>query len=85
MKVKEVTLSKNFKIGLPQYSNIDICCSIKWEVGEGEEINWANCWDEINYQLKVQSEGIDPSWMIDKKDYKNFFQVTVKIPKKEIK
>ena len=82
MKIKEISLGKEFKIGLPNFSNISVRADVKWEVGENEEIDWNSCWDEINRQLQRQSDGLDPSWIRDVKEYKNFFKITIKEPKK---
>lgn len=80
MKIKEVTVGKKMKIGLPNYSNIEAGCYIVFEVGEDEKVNWDNAWDIVNQQLAVQTGGIDPSWM-QRKEYKNFFKVTIRQPK----
>ena len=83
MKIKEVSLGKEFKIGLQNYSNITLRCDLKWELSENEEPDWNSMWDEINRQLSLQSSDLDPSWMSDSKEYKNFFRIVVKQPKLE--
>ena len=83
MKVKEITISKRMKIGLPNFSNIDIGLDMKFELGENEEVDWNKCWDTVNQQMGIQSKGIDPSWIITK-SYNNFFKTIIK-SKKEVK
>lgn len=81
-KLKTITLGKEFKVGLPNYSNLTLYCKMKWEIAEGEEPNVESMWDAVNRELYIQSSGIEPSWL-DTKSYKNFFKVEVKIPKTE--
>lgn len=80
MKIKEVTVTKKMKVGLPNFSNIDVGVSITAEVGEKESISWNELWNELNRQLAIQTDGIDPAWM-QTKEYANFFKVIVKQPK----
>ena len=68
------------KIGLPSYSNIDVGVGVTFEIGENEEVDWNEMWEQINRQLAVQTEGIDPAWIVNK-EYKNFFRTVVKTPK----
>jgi hypothetical protein len=81
MKIKTVEIKKNMKIGLPNFSNIDVGCGITFEVADGEEVVWDDAWNEVNRQLSLQVQGTDPSWM-ESKEYGNFFKVTAKIPKR---
>ena len=81
MRIKEVSLGKEFKIGLANYSNLTLRADIKWELEEGEEPNWPAMWEEINWQLQRQSDGLDPKWMKDTKEYKNFFKISIRQPK----
>jgi len=83
MKIKLIKLNKNMKVGLPNFSNIDLGCEITFEVAEEEEPNWDEMWDTINQQLYIQSSGIDSSWIITK-NYKNFFKTVIKT-EKEVK
>jgi hypothetical protein len=69
------------KVGLPNYSNVTASASLTFDVGEKEEPDWDSIWDEVNYQLSQQVEGTDPAW-IQTGEYKNFFKVTAKVPKK---
>jgi hypothetical protein len=78
--IKQVRLSKEFKIGLPSFSNITIGADITWEVKEGEQFNYNEAWDLINQELSSQTS-LDPAW-ITQKDYKNFFKTTIKVDKK---
>ena len=79
MKIKTITVGKEMKIGLPQYSNITAHCEITFEVGEGEQVDWNTIWDTVNQQLYIQSDNVDASW-IQSKEYKNFFKTTIKSP-----
>lgn len=80
MKVKDITVSKNMKVGLPNFSNIDAGCEMTFEVAEGEQPDWDQAWDTVNQQLSIQVNDIDPSWM-KTQEFNKFFKVTVKIPK----
>jgi hypothetical protein len=77
-KIKEVSIGKEFKIGLPNYSNLSLRCDIKFELGENEEPDWGSMWGQINYQLQRQSDGLDPEWMKSVKEYKNFFTISIR-------
>jgi len=80
MRIKEVTIHKEIKIGLPSFSNITASAGITFEVGENEEFDWEQAWDIINQQMSIQSGSIDPSW-IQTKQYKNFFKTVIKTQK----
>ena len=75
--IKQITLGKELKVGLPQFSNMTIRADITFELSENEEPRWDEMWDEVNRQLSIQSEGIDPTW-INTKEYNNFFKTTIK-------
>ena len=79
MTIKQVTLSKQFKIGLPNYSNITIGVDMTWDVGENEQFDFSRGWDIINHELNNQSD-TDPSW-IKTKEYKNKYKATIDIKK----
>jgi len=82
MRTTDVTLSKEYKIGLPDYSNVTIGVSMTWEIDEAEQMDFDKGWDVINQQLDVQaSNGLDPAWMAKKEELKDSFKVTVKSPK----
>ena len=80
MKMKEVTLRKNFKCGLPNYSNIDVGIYMTWEVGENEEFDFDKGWDIINQQLSIQANNFDPAW-IQVDTFKNKYKATINVPK----
>ena len=80
MKIKEITVGKEMKIGLPNYSNITASCRMSFELAENEQPDWDAIWDTVNQQLGIQSDNIDPSW-IQTKEYKKFFQTTIKTDK----
>jgi len=80
MKIKEVTLKKEFKVGLPNYSNITASAFVTWEIAENEEFNWNRAWDIINQQLTIQSNNIDQSW-IQLREYKDKYKVILNTPK----
>lgn len=80
MRVKQVRLVKQFKVGLPNYSNITTTCDITWEVGENEEFDFDEGWDTVNHELYVQSDNIDATW-IKTRSYKNFFKTSIKTDK----
>ncbi|OGO14244.1 MAG: hypothetical protein A2Y53_03820 [Chloroflexi bacterium RBG_16_47_49] len=80
MKIKEVTLSKEFKIGLPNYSNQTVGMYVTWEIGEEEEFDFPHGWDTINQQLSIQADNLDPSW-ITRRETKDKYKATVHIPK----
>lgn len=82
MRIIEISLGKEIKIGLPNFSNITARCDLKWEIGENERPQWDAMWDEVNRQLAIQSDGIDPSW-IRTEEYKRFFKTTIKTKKAE--
>lgn len=79
MKVKQVTVRKEFKFGLPQYSNITAGCEMTVEIGEDEKVDWNELWDEVNRQLYLQSD-IDPAWQ-KTDEFREHFRLTMKIPK----
>ena len=81
MKIIKVRVHKEYKFGLPNFSNITASCGIDAEVGDKEMVDWERLWDIVNQQLYIQAGGIDPSW-ITTKEYKNFFKVIMKQPKK---
>jgi len=80
MRIKEITLRKEFKVGLPNYSNITAGAYVTFEIGENEEVDWNKAWDLINQQLSIQANNIDQSW-IHLKEYKDKYKVTINTPK----
>ncbi|MFA7290353.1 MAG: hypothetical protein WC055_15875 [Melioribacteraceae bacterium] len=83
MKLKEVRLVKEFKIGLPNYSNMTATCDMTWEVAETEEFDFNMAWDSINSQLSMQTGEIDESWIVTK-EYNKFFKTVIKHKKEEV-
>jgi hypothetical protein len=82
MRVSSVTLSKEFKKGLPSFSNITVGVTMTWEITEGEKFDFPAAWDLINQQINIQADNeMDPSWMKTKETTKNFI-TTIKTPKK---
>lgn len=81
MKIIQVTAHKEFKFGLPNFSNITAGAGLTVEVGEGEMVDWNELWDTINQQIFNQSN-MDQSW-IDKKEFRNHFKITIKQPKEQ--
>lgn len=80
MKIKEVTLQKQFKIGLPNYSNQTVGVYMTWELKDGEEFDFDHGWDTINKQLNEQAGDNDPAW-IKRGETKDYYKTTVKTRK----
>jgi len=80
MKIIKVSVGKEYKFGLPSFSNITASAHIEAEIEKGEKVDWPALWDEINQQLHIQASGIEPGW-IQTKQYKNFFKTTIKVEK----
>lgn len=81
MKLTSVTLSKHYKIGLPQYSNITVGATLTWELAEGEQMDYKTGWDIINNELDVQAQnGLDPSW-ITHDQTKDKYKTVIRTPK----
>jgi len=82
MTVTKVVLTKNYKCGLPNYSNVTTGITMEWEIKEGEEFLFDKAWDTINRQLHLQGDGTDQAWM-HIEDLKHETKVTIKVPKQE--
>ena len=80
MKTKSITLSKEFKKGLPNYSNSTVGIVMNFEIEEGEEFNWNGAWDIINRELQNQAGDNDASWL-KTEELKDNYKYTIKIPK----
>lgn len=80
MKIKEMTFFKEMKVGLPNFSNITVAHGMTLEVGDGEIIDKEKVWDEINQQLSIQRDNIEPAW-VEVKEYKNFYKTVIKSKK----
>ena len=79
MKVKEVTLTKQLKLGLPAFSNLTTGMSITAQAEEGEDIDYDALLDLLNQKLG-QAMDFDPSW-IRNDEFKQHYKLTIKIPK----
>ena len=88
MKVTKAAIFKEFKVGLPNYSNMTARCSLEADL-EPEDVaddgtplprTWDLLWDAANQQISMESGDIDPSW-IKTTEFKNFFRV--RIPKED--
>jgi hypothetical protein len=72
MKITKVKVYKEFKRGLPNYSNITVGMGLEFEVEEGSQPNYDEAWDIVNQQLTIQSESLDPSWINEGFEYKSY-------------
>ena len=79
MKLKQIKAGKTLKIGLTNYSSIDVGFEMTFEVAEGEKIDYDQMWDKINQQLSIQGGHFDPAWLETKK-FKEFIKIILKIP-----
>ncbi len=82
MRIKEVTLTKKYKVGLPKYSSMDVGASVTWEIKENEDFDFNKAWDLINQNLTIQSSDTDPAW-IHGEELKDDYKAVIKIPKKK--
>ena len=80
MKLVEISIGKEFKKGLPNFSNVTARCDMTWEIGEKEEPDFPAMWDTINSQLEIQADNTDQTW-IQTKEHKEHFTTTIKTPK----
>ena len=80
-KIKTISLGKDFKKGLPNFSNVSASCNITWELGENEEPDFDRMWDIINQQLSIQGEGTDPSWITSTTELKDSYKTVIKTKK----
>ena len=79
-KLVEITIGKEFKKGLPNFSNITARCDMTWEIGEKEEPDFPAMWDTINRELQLQADSTDASWIVTK-EYKKHIATTINTPK----
>ena len=69
MKIKEITLTKHKKIGLPGYSSIDVGMSITEELDPNSPITLrdtvAQGFELLDEYIEAQlaKEGVDPKWI----------------------
>lgn len=54
MKAKELTLTKQLKVGLPNYSSVTVSMGLTIEVEPNEKPNYTALWEKINTQLNEQ-------------------------------
>ncbi len=84
MKTKSITLGKEYKVGLQNYSNITVSMYETVEFGENEEPTgetYRQIWDKINRHLQEQADGVtDPSW-IHTQELKNVYKTVIKTRK----
>lgn len=79
MKLTQITATKNFKVGLPNFSNITVGLSLQFEIEEGEQPDFDGVWDTINHQLANQTD-IDPAWM-KSTELKDSYKLILKVKK----
>ena len=79
-RIKEFTVGKEMKVGLPNYSNVTASAYIVFEVNEDETPNWDEAWNIINQQLSAQVNDVDPDW-IKTEEFGKFFRITTKVQK----
>ena len=85
MKLTTVTLHKQLKIGLPDYSNITVGMHLSFDIGEDEEMDYEKGWQIVNDQLSIQGDRkSDPAW-IQTKETKYQYKSTISTPKKGVK
>lgn len=86
MKVSKVSLYKEFKVGLPNFSNMTARCGMEADL-EPEDVDkhgtplpdtWGYLWDAVNRQVSIEAGNLDPNW-IKIGEFKNYFRV--RIPK----
>lgn len=54
MILKEITISKSQKVGLPDYSSAGVTVSVTYEVAEGEKPDLDKGWKAIDSHIKKQ-------------------------------
>lgn len=81
MKIKEISIGKEMKLGLPNFSNITATCNITYQLNDDEKPDWDEAWDEVNRQMYINVKSIDATWMKEK-EYGKFFKLTIKTPKR---
>lgn len=55
-KVKEVSVSRYIKLGLPNYSSDQLGASVTVEVGNGDQKAFKEAWELLDKQIKAQIE-----------------------------
>ncbi len=75
IKPKEITVSISKKIGMPNYSSINLMASTTYTVDDGEDLldAYSRAWNDVKDQIDIQEESLphdpnkDPKWMNDDK------------------
>ncbi len=81
MAIRKIKLSKQFKKGLPNYSNITAGIEMEWELKDDERFDFDEAWNIINRELNIQ--GNDTQYSFFKhEELKDFHKVTIKVPNK---
>jgi len=57
MRIMKVTLGRQLKVGLPQYSSSLFSAFIDWEVAEGETPDLDAMWKIVDGQVTAQANG----------------------------
>lgn len=52
MKLKEITLSKSYKLGLPNYSSVGFTVTAAYLIEEGEQPDCDHAWKAIDAQIE---------------------------------
>lgn len=63
MQIKQITYHKEFKKGLPNFSNMAASMDITVEYKEDEERKHQEIWEQINAELNREVQDIDPEWI----------------------
>lgn len=80
MKVKELKISKAFKFGLPNYSNVSGAVEMSVEVNEDELVNGLpkheitdRIWQMVDKELYKQTRLMKPEWVTNR-EFSKFFE-----------
>jgi hypothetical protein len=79
MKIKEVHAEKSLTLNVGDHY-IKAIAGMTVEIGEGEEPNWDEIYDELNRQLNIEGD-MESRW-IKRSDLKDHWKLTIKIPKR---
>jgi len=55
MRVMKVTLGRQLKVGLPQYSSSLFSAFVEWEIAEGETPDFKEMWKTVDGQVTAQA------------------------------
>ncbi len=56
MKIVQLSLGKELKIGMPNYSSRTIRADITFTLGDGEEMDWKTAWGLVTKQVYEQAK-----------------------------